>query len=209
MARNATTIILLTRNELVRADFARTGRRGFTGLWRQPRPEMPDLASVVEAALLQSPGVGRRVWVLSTDLWTQTLTVPSLKMAGLTPEQQASALNFEAEGLSGQPAFDSVVGYTPQPTKGPETGYWLLQATASQLAQIDAVVHGAGGQLVGLAHPAGLNRPLTGKDSRTWQRVELWPDALVCLAGNGDGSPQVQVFNFDPQGGRWQVQVDQ
>jgi len=208
MSRNATTIILLTRNELVRADFSRGGRE-VSGLWRQPRPDLPDLTSVVETALLQAPGVGRRVWVLSTDLWTQTLSLPGLKMAGLTAEQKASALNFEAEGMSGHPAFDSVVGYTTQPAEGQEAGFWLVQTPAAPLAQIDDAVQRAGGRLAGVAHPAGLPMPLGGKSVTTWQRVELWPDALVCLGGNGDGRAEVQVFNFDPQGGRWQGQVDQ
>src|SRR5437763_1046921 len=182
MARNATTIILLTRNELVRADFARGGRT-LSGLWRQPRPDLPDLTSVIESALLQAPGVGRRVWLLSTDLWTQTLTLPGLKMAGLNAEQQASALNFEAEGMSGQPAFDSVVGYTTQPAEGQETGYWLVQSPSSTLPQIEEAIERAGGRLAGVAHPAGLPMPLDGKTVKSWQRVELWPDALVCLGG--------------------------
>jgi hypothetical protein len=162
MPRNAVTILLLTRNELVRADFARGGGRGLSGVWRQPRSDLPDPVSAVEAALLQAPGVGRRVWVLSTDLWTQTLSMPGVKMAGLSPEQQAGALAFEAEGLSGQAAHDSVVGYVTRPAEGNEVGYWLVQAPAADLARIEAAVHRAGGRLAGLAHPAGLDRPLKG-----------------------------------------------
>jgi hypothetical protein len=209
MARNATTIILLTRNELVRADFARSGRRGLTELSRQPRPDLPDLASIVECALLQSPGVGRRVWLLSTDLWTQTLTLPRLKMSGLSPQQLVGALNFEAEGVSGQSAHESALAYTTQPAGHQETGYWVVQAPSSPLPQLEESIRRAGGQLAGIAHPAGLPQPLRAKAPREWQRVELWPDAVVCLAGRGDGDPEVHVFNFDPQAGRWQGQVDQ
>ena len=75
-------------------------------------------------------------------------------MSGLTAEQQASALNFEAEGMSGHPAFESVVGYTTQPGEGQEAGFWLVQTPSAPLAQIDEAV-----QAPADAWPASRIRP--------------------------------------------------
>jgi cell division protein FtsB len=210
MARNAVTIVLLTRNELVRADFRRSTRGGLSGFWRQPRPDGQDLASIVGGALGLDARFGRRVWLLCTDLWTQTLTLPAVKMAGLSAAEQASALNFEAESLSGQSAMESVVGFTRHAAAGLDAVYWLVQASSWDLALLDGAVRKAGSRLAGVAHPAGLPQPLvaTGPD-HSWQRAELWPDALVCLARGGNAPPHPEVFNFDPQSGRWQAEVDQ
>src|SRR5271154_6470118 len=112
--RPATTILLITRNELVRADFSRGPKIALLNLWQQPRPDLPDFASLAEAALIQGPKPGKRVWIFSTDLWTQTLELPANKATGVSASELANALNFEAEALSGHSAFESVVGYVPQ-----------------------------------------------------------------------------------------------
>src|SRR5262249_39491396 len=64
-------------------------------------------------------------------------------------------------------------------------------------------------KLAGLAHPGGLPRPLTADNDpgRAWQRIELWPDAVVGLRGTGTGLPEVQVLNNDPQLGRWRNEL--
>src|SRR5262249_55421328 len=109
--RAATTIVLITRQGLLRADFSRGPKIALAGGWQQPRPDLPDLPALVDAALLQGPRPGKRVWVLSTDLWTQTLELATQKAAGIAPAELASALNFEAEALSGLNAFEALVGH--------------------------------------------------------------------------------------------------
>ena len=157
-----------------------------------------------------SAGVGRLVWLLSTDVWTQTLAVARAKMAGLSPEQQAGALGFEAEGLSGHPAVESAVGFVKQPAEGQDLGYWLVQTPAGPLVLVDeAVARAGGGRLAGVAHPGGLPAPLRSPGAGSWERVELWPDAVVMVEARDRGAPQVETINFDPQGGRWQGQVEQ
>jgi Tfp pilus assembly protein PilN len=41
-----------------------------------------------------------------------------------------------------------------------------------------------------------------------WQRVELWPGAIVCLAAGGDGGLRVHVVNSDPRPDRWRRDAD-
>ena len=75
--RAATTIVLVTRQDLVRADFASGPNPALLELVVQPRPDLPDLAALVETALVLGPKAARQVWVLSSDLWTQTLALPA------------------------------------------------------------------------------------------------------------------------------------
>ncbi|HEX4150033.1 MAG TPA: hypothetical protein VHY20_13635, partial [Pirellulales bacterium] len=65
------------------------------------------------------------------------------------------------------------------------------------------------GQLVGLTHPAGVACSwASSAASEPWQRVELWPGAIVCLRG-GSQAPQVHVINADPAQRTWQANVEQ
>ena len=60
-----------------RTDLSRGPRVSLQGVWKQPRPDLPDVASLVEAALHLGPRPARKVYVLTTDLWTQALEWPA------------------------------------------------------------------------------------------------------------------------------------
>ena len=161
MARRATTtIVLITRQALVRTDF-RGGRQPvLANLWQQPRPELDDPSVLVEAALALGPKVGRQVFVLSTDFWSQTLPLPTSRTRGLTEEEVAGALNFEAETLSGQSALETVLGQRLLKSTSGENLYWVLQLKTYDRDRIADIVYQAGGRLEGLGHPSCLPRPL-------------------------------------------------
>lgn len=213
-----TTILLITRQTLVRADLSRGPKRQLLGLWQQPRPDLRDLPALAEAALLLGPKPGRRVWVLSTDLWIQTLELPVQKTTGLSESELAGALNFEIEALSGLSSFEAAAGYVSLERVQGQQHFWMVQARASDIEQLDNMVAGGGSKLMGVGHPGGVcQQPLLleGNGRRSWQRVELWPDAVVALASPALGaalgprldSPAVQVFTADPQMGRWKADI--
>ena len=195
--RAATTILLITRQDVVRADFTRSSQ--LLGMWDQARPDSPNLAGVVATALTMGPRPGKRVWVLTSDLWTQTLNLETGKTRDMATEDLASALNFEAEALSGLSAFDSMIGYQPLPD---DQGFWIVQIRAEEVANVAEVVQAAGSQLAGIGHPGGLPQALKSS-AGPWQRLELWPDAVICLAEEEGSRPRLQVLNTDPQLGRW------
>jgi hypothetical protein len=198
----AITILLITRDRLVRGDLA---RGAVAGVWAQPRPDLPDLPSLAEAALRLGPRPARKVYVLTTDLWTQTLELPMHRSAGASAAELNKALNFEAEAISGQSAFESVVSHVPLPASAEGMqSYWLIQARGADIDLMDDIVRKAGSKLLGVGHPGGLARPPA---AGAWQRVELWPDAVVAVRGRAKGPPDVQVFNSDPQMGRWRAEV--
>jgi len=205
----AVTILLITREGLARADLSRSPRVSLQGVWKQPRPDLPDLASLVEAGLHLGPRPARKVWVLTTDLWTQTLELPLHKSADVSSAELARGLNFEAEALSGLSAFEAVAGQVPLGTHEGLRTHWLVQARSADVDLIDDAVRGAGSKLMGVGHPGGLPRALLPlvDPSRPWQRIELWPDAVVALRGHARGPVDVQVFNSDPHMGRWRADV--
>lgn len=203
MARPAITLILVSRHSVVRADF----RRGAVpfGEWSQPRPELPDLASVVEYAISLGPRPGRAVWVLATDLWTQTLALPVAKVAGLKTDDLAQALAFEAESFSGIPAYESAIGAVAFPPSRGERPCWLTQIRAPEREAIVEAVARSGGTLAGIVHPGGLPQRLYENIDGPFERLELWPDAVIGLRRDAEGRFESRVWNSDPPMNKWQA----
>jgi hypothetical protein len=202
--RPAMTILLLTRHMIARADFARD--HTLRKLWSQPRPDVQEWPTLVEIALALGPKPGAKTYVLCSDLWTQTLSLPNIAKMGMAADELAGALNFEAESLSGQSAFESSVAVQALPAGN---GYWIVQPRTADFEQADHIVHHAGSRLAGLGHPGGLPICLSGTDKpSTWSRIEFWPDAVLLLRGEAQGQTSVQVLNADPQTGRWKAEWD-
>jgi hypothetical protein len=203
-SRPATTVLLITRNVIARADFARD--HALVKLWSQARPDVQEWPMLVEIALGLGPRAGGKVFILSSDLWTQTLTLPNVSTANMSQEELASALNFEAESLSGQSAFESTVAVQTLPASH---GYWIVQPRTADFEQADKIIGEAGSRLAGLGHPGGLPFHLSGSDkTASWSRIEFWPDAVLLLRGDSQGQTLVQVLNADPQTGRWKAEWD-
>jgi len=194
------TLLLIDRDLLVRADFAGIEP---AGLWPQKRPAVDEFGLLVEAAVNLGPRPARKIWVLSSDLWTQTLSVPLVKVDRLTDSDLAQALAFEVEELSGVPGLESVLAPVRMVDEGGQRTFWISQAPLEQLHQAEDAVQRAGGRLVGLCHPAGLPSSLAVAGDAAWQRVELWPDAVVLLHGEPGKPPAVHVINTDPNHDRW------
>jgi Tfp pilus assembly protein PilN len=198
--RTTLTILLITADRLVRADVRGSDCR----VAEQARPAVDDLPSLVEAALRLGGGRARRVLLLTTEVWTQTLPLPAGAAAGMSDDEVAQALAFEAEPFSGISAFDSLAACLPLPRGVEEPQFWFTQMPASVHDQLEYVVGEAGGKLVGIGHPAGLPRSLRTPPDGRWQRIELWPDAVVCLHRDARGPMHVHVVNTSPHTDTWQ-----
>ena len=44
-------------------------------------------------------------------------------------------------------------------------------------------------------------------EEQSWQRIELWPTAIICVEGGARRRPGVTVRNSDPRPGRWEADV--
>lgn len=212
MFSSSLTLLLITPERLVRADVSGGSAAQVTGLWKQDRPPADSLATLVEMALRLGGAPARSVWVLASEVWTQTITPSSHLVAGLSDEEISRALAFESEPLSGQSAFESLLGYVPVASRGGAKEFWISQVPSWQRDAVETVVADAGSTLAGILHPGGLPRPI-GSDAREtsagWQRVELWPDAVVCLCGSPAKGVRVHVINADPRHGTWATQAQE
>lgn len=205
MPRRATlTIVFVTDREAVRADF-RGGRRSDpVGLWRRERPAEASLSTAAELAISSGPKVGRRVLILATSLWTQTVTVPTRTVDGLSDGELAQTLKFEVESFSGIPAFDSQLAYQFVRQDDEERQYWVSQLENNRFAALQEMVASRGGKLIGICHPAGLPVMLGGQAAG--KRLELWPETVCCI----ELATQRRLFvsNSDPQSQRWRAEFD-
>jgi len=208
-SRPTQTILLITRDLVARADVRGCPAADDIELHRRPRPVAADLPSLVEAALGLSSQRARHVWVFTTELWTQCLSLPAEMTRDLAPDALARALSFEAEPFSGIAGREARVAFQPQPTTDGQQGYWLAALADESVSQIEYVVQRVGGRMAGIAHPAGLpidwiNAPVS---RGVWRRIELWPGTIVCTASIA-GVPSRLVVPGSARPGRWPAEVE-
>lgn len=177
------TIVLLTADRIVRADFAGKAKLKLRGLWSEASVDA-DVVAAVESAMWMGPNKVDRVFLLAAELWTQTLTLPVRALAGLDEEQIAHALAYEAETASGISAADSAVGFHDEGATGTERRYRLCQTSAYELNRIEEAVRRRGGRLMGVTHPAGIAGPAAVENPAT--RIELWPSQIAAVAPTGN-----------------------
>ena len=197
------TILLVTRDRLVRADL-RAGRTiDVAEIHEEHRLAADDLPSQVEAALRLGKRRPGRVWILAGDLWTQTLALAPEALSGLARDDVTRALGFEAEPFSGLGAMEAAMAAVPLPGDGRQKRFWLTELPAAQLEQIEFLVRQSGGRLMGISHPGGLPSPLVAREETVWRRIELWPGAIIAVQNSSAGAADVTVVNTEPKPGRW------
>jgi hypothetical protein len=199
----AETILLITNELIARADFSGGAKPRLIELRQQRRPSDSDLGKLLTEAAKLGSGIGRRVWVLCEDLWTQLLIVPSAAVNGLEDEHVLRALAFEAEGLSGTPAGEAALAARQIQADPSQSTFWLSSIERPVLDQFQRRVREMGGKLAGLCHPAGMPAPILQQPG-TWRRVESWSQSTVCIALES-GKPRVAVFgpSSDQQDESW------
>ncbi|MCE9608293.1 MAG: hypothetical protein K8U03_25690 [Planctomycetia bacterium] len=185
---NSITIIVVTRDRLIRADYASARAAEPAVFVVRERPHLDDPVALVETAIgfdRRKPG---RVFVLSGDVWTHTIALASGNTYGLSAEELLQMLNFEAEPISGISAFEATAASLPLGETAGQRHFWLTQVSSAVRDQLDEAVRKLGGRFAGIAHPGGVPyqfglAPAVGIPGR----VEFWPGAVVrtvCLEGN-------------------------
>lgn len=196
-----TTLLLLSRGLLVRAEFEGGLRVGF-------RRSTPDGAVGFGAMIAAATGAGELlrgpVWILSDEVYAQALSLPGGAVAGLNEGDMAQALGLETQVLSGTPAEQAALGWRPLPgSPGREREFWVAQLPKSEVEQAAAAVRRLGGRLAGIVHPAGVPRRLSPEaTSGRWRRVEFWQDASAVVDDLGEAGLVARVGRGAPPRGR-------
>lgn len=169
------TLLLLTRQELVRIDLRGKQQLHIHGMWRQARSGSVDLKMLITAAFQLGPRRAGRVWVLNSEFWSGTVTLPGDVGAVLSTTELHQALGLEAESESGVSGFASRIGAVRldeepgaannahemsfdskkawQATNEADSTWWLTQVSTADLTEMTAAVNSCGARLDGVAHP--------------------------------------------------------
>lgn len=194
------TILCITADRLVRADFDRAADPAGFAITIRPRPAIDDLPGLVETTIRLGSDLGKRVWVLSSDIFLQIADLTSAPGA-LDDDELRRALAFELEPLSNISGLESLVGYAPLASETGHAAFLVSQISHSEAERINEVVRRAGGQLAGIAHPAGAPAPLHSAGAlEAWARVEVWADATVRIERT-PGQPVTRSPLLTPLGG--------
>lgn len=203
------TLLFVTPQRLVRADFECRPAPNLTNFWQASAPPGELLPMLVDAALLLGPSRRATVYVVASTVATQFLRVQAPKVAGLEGDELYRALSFEAEALSGLNPFESALGAVNQGEVGGERQFWITQMLATELRQIDDLVSRRRGTLGGILHAGGLPRNVeSGSDGDPWQRVEIWNDAVFCVDTSASGNFKLHLIPSPPSRANWQPEAD-
>ena len=203
------TLLFVTPQRLVRADFVSSPGPTLVDFWQAPAPPGELLPVLVDAALLLGPSRRATVYVVASTVATQFLRVQTSKVGGLEGDELSRALSFEAEALSGLNPFESALGAVSQGESGGERQFWITQMLASELRQIDDFVSRRRGTLGGVLHAGGLPRNVeSGSDGDPWQRVEIWNDAVFCVDTSASGNFKLHLIPSPPSRANWQPEAD-
>lgn len=210
----AETLLYIGANRLIRADFAGgSAAPVLEQIFEAGSPPSSEgLAVLADAAFSLGPAGRRNVYILSNAVMSQVLAVTRTKLAGLEGAELTRALGFEAETMSGINPFDAVTEVRPVGQEGAEMYYWVSQMSSNDLSELRSGLARQQADLRGIVHPGGLPRPLSqaevGSDRRAWQRLELWPDQVICLAG-GDGPAKTHFIGVPPTRVTWKHEAEQ
>ncbi len=184
MFRSHDQLIVVTSHAVAAATLR--GGKTPTTVSEQSRPADADLVMAVEMALDLAETSTGKVWLALADLWSQPITIQAEVARRIPADQLPQFACFEIEPFSGISPSQGIAGVMPLPKTESDPGFWVTEIDRSTLDQIDGIIRSRGGKIAGVLHPAGLPvpiRPLTSKQN--WNRLELWPEMAVCLAGRG------------------------
>jgi len=191
------TLLLITSTRCCRAD---VGARGeVTALWSQPRRAGLSLAESARFALGLGVSTGRQVLVLTTEVWTQTLSLHRGQVSGLARAELEQALAFEAEPFSGLSPLDSVLGASDSGARDGSASFWVVQLARNDRDGIGRAIKDSGSKLAAIGHPGAVPLPLTSvAGGAAWRRIECWDGAWLLATCEDGRNVQTKVIPSAP-----------
>ncbi len=190
----ATHTLLFVTSGQVAAARVRGGR--VVQMTSAPRAFDDDLPASIESAGRLVSGRLGKVWLITTEIWQQPLSVPAEVGLRVQAAQLPRFLSFEAEPLSGMGPQEVVPAAVALEADGANRNYWYMHLPAGQFDAVELRVAALGGKLLGALHPAMLPRAVSPNLPRgaSWQRIEVWTDLVACLHGEPGRAPRVHLI---------------
>jgi len=173
-----TTILALLDAFVLRADLR--WRRGRAVAERMIRIERGrrDAADVIET-LVASRRLSGSVFVLSDEVFLQSIDLPPRAVAGLDRRAMRSAVALEAQSFSGLTGDTATEWWR----RGDERTFLVCQASRGEFTALHEAIERGGGELFGVAHPAALPASLAGDGP--FVRREDWGALRARIRGHG------------------------
>lgn len=171
------SVLLLFNRQVVRADYGRDFSNPVLFLH-----ETVDVESTMWDAVDQvtngHPRLGPRTIVLSTDVWSQIVSLPKLSVSGIEPTELNEVLKFEAETLSGIDIDEISLASTLLPPQGDHQQFWVSVIRKSDLDETYQRLESLGCREISIAHPAGLSGDPQAAHAKT---IEVWDELAFHL----------------------------
>ena len=205
--RPAHTLLFITEVKTFRVDVDKAGvMTGNVDMIAVNCASPAKLAECISTIAANSAPLGRKLWLLYIGLPVTLLSIPSMQVEGVDEATLIQALQFELEGLSGQPSQDMQLAYQLLSNKDEMSSYWVSQINQLYFEDVSKAVKKAGSHLSGLMHPGGLPLSLQNPDEADWLRMECWPHQLAALRNTPEEGFTLQVFSFDNR--NWHTQLE-
>ena len=187
------SVILLFSRGVMRADFNR-GQQGPVFKIE----ETVDVESTIKDAIAQvvvgQPRIASRAIVLSTDVWSQIISLPRLSVSGIEQEELTEVLKFEAETLSGIEIDEISLASIPLGRQDDLEQYWVSAIRQSDLDAVHRVLEPAGCREIAVAHPAGLSG---NPKSSAATSMEVWNELVFYLEEHASRLVNVKQASVD------------
>jgi len=154
----------------------------------------------------QSPApLGKKVWLLVLRLPALLVSLPTLQIKGVDEATLMQALQFEAEGMTGQSSQEMRAAHYFLKTENDMSDYWLVQIEQLLWEDLLKAVKKSKTQLAGLLHPGLLPRFLGHQAADEWLRMEAWSMQLLAICRT-DAHTDVLAVSFEqPQ---WRAELE-
>lgn len=205
--RPAHTLLFITEAKTFRVDVDKAGvLLGSAEIIAVACPSPARLAECVSTIAADSRPLGRKTWLLYTDLPIALLSVPSMQVEGVDDATLMQALQFELEGLTGQSSQDMQLAYRLLSNQDEMSSYWVSQINQLHFEDTHKAVKKAGSTLAGLLHPAALPLSLENPDRQDWLRMECWPAQLAALRNHPEHGFNIRLFSFENR--HWKTELE-
>jgi len=190
------TLLFAQRDSVARLDFEGREAPRVVGFWRERREaEDEGLDLAVEHALRLGGPLRGPTWLLADEVHALELELDGRALRGLDEEETGRVLALEAQVHTGVANADSLLAWRPVGERGGSRSFALAQLPRTDFDFVRQAVRRAGGELRGVAHPAGLPRALSegASASQTFVRFEDWGSLQAAVARDEAGAVALRL----------------
>lgn len=188
------SVLLIFNRQVVRADFGKDFSKTLFYLHETVDVES-SLWDVVEQVTSGYPPLSSRTIVLSSDVWSQIVSLPKLSVAGIETEDLDEVLKFEAETLSGIDIDEISLASTPLGPKDEYQQFWVSAIRRSDLDDVIKLLESVGCREIAIAHPAGFSGNM--QTSPSGESIEIWDDLAFHLVNHATKLSFVKQVSSD------------